>query len=123
MSHIIKNQEKKEKDDRYKTDNLALMSKANIYEKKINELKQERLNHKNELNNLRALKASSKNVLKFKLGEMEKKMKNEIYRLNEEVKRHEEAQKSENTKIQVHVNYIKENCEGLNQALKGKKIF
>jgi hypothetical protein len=77
-------------------------------------------NHKNELVDLKALKNSSQNVLQFKLDEMIKKMKNEIYRLQEESRRHEESQRNENQKIQNHINYIRENCEALQKALRGK---
>jgi len=63
-------------------------------------------NHKNELVDLKALKNSSQNVLQFKLDEMIKKMKNEIYRLQEESRRHEESQRNENQKIQNHIKRI-----------------
>ncbi len=69
---------------------------------------------------IRDLKVSSKNVLQFKLDEMTKKMKNEIYRLQEESRRHEESQKNEDQKINNHINYLRENCDGLDKAFKGK---
>jgi len=51
---------------------------------------------------------------------MTKKMKNEIYRLQEESRRHEESQKNEDQKINNHINYLKENCDGLDKAFRGK---
>ena len=75
--------------------------------------------HKNKVCEIKALKTSSQNVLQFKLDEMTKKMKNEIYRLQEESRRHEESQKNEDQKINNHINYLKENCDGLDKAFKG----
>lgn len=118
MSHILKNQDQKEHKDRYGTSSLNILDKTAFYEKKILELKSVKMQHKAEIVNLRALKTSSQNVLQFKLDEMTKKMKNEIFRLNEEARRHEESQRNENNKIQNQVNYIKENCDGLGKALK-----
>lgn len=118
MSHIIKNQEIKKHEDKYKTSTMSIMAKTVFYEKKLDETKKLRNFHKGEIYTLRALKNSSQNVLQFKLDEMTKKMKNEIYRLSEEARRHEESQKNENGKIQNQINYIKENCEGLNKALR-----
>jgi hypothetical protein len=120
MSHIIKNQEIKKKDNRYDTSHKSLLGKVTVYEKKLSEFKNLKAVHKTEVATLRTLKVSTQNVLQFKLDEMTKKMKNEIYRLSEEAKRHEESQKNENSKIQVQIDYIKENCESLDKALKGK---
>lgn len=116
--HILKHQEVKKKEDKYNTANLSVTGKTIEYEKKLNQLKHVRNHHKGEVANLKALHTSSLNVLNFKLDEMTKKMKNEIYRLSEESRRHEESQKSENTKISNQINYIQENCDGLNKALK-----
>src|SRR5690348_8189599 len=118
MSHILKHQELKKHVDRYKTNSLSIMQKCTVYEKKISEFKILEQGHKSEVTNLKALDASSLNVLNFKLDEMTKKMKNEIYRIKEESRRHDESQKSENNKIQNQINYIKENCDGLGRALK-----
>jgi hypothetical protein len=118
MSHILKNQDLKKHVDRYHTANLSVMQKTIEYDKKLSQLKTVKQNHKTEVANLKALCTSSINVLNFKLDEMTKKMKNEIYRLSEESRRHEESQKIENNKIQNQVNYIRENCDGLDKALK-----
>lgn len=118
MSHILRNQDVKIHDDRYQTSTLSVLKKSVIYEEKLKEMKTVKGTHKSEISNLKALKSSSQNVLQFKKDEMEKKMKNEIYRLSEEARRHEESQKNENNKIQNQVNYIRENCDGLGKALK-----
>jgi hypothetical protein len=118
MSHIIKNQEVKKHEDRYNTATMSIQEKTKKYDEKIKSMKDMKAIHKTEISNLKALKISSQNVLQFKLDEMTKKMKNEIYRLSEEARRHEESQKNENNKIQNQINYIRENCEGLDKALK-----
>ena len=66
----------------------------------------------------KAIRTSSQNVLQFKLDETTKKMRNDINRLREEAKRHEESQKNENLKIKNQIKYLKENCQGLSAALK-----
>lgn len=118
MSHILKNQEVKKHVDKYNTASLSVRQKAEEYEKKLTQLKSVKQNHKTEVANLKALCSSSIKVLNYKLDEMTKKMKNEIYRLSEESRRHEESQKIENNKIQNQVNYIRENCDGLDKALR-----
>lgn len=118
MSHIIKHQEIKKQEDRYNTSNMSISDRSWFYEKKLKEMKTVKGQHKVEIQNLKALKSSSVNVLQFKHDEMKKKMKNEIFRLSEEAKRHEESQRIENAKITNQINYIEENCEGLDKALK-----
>jgi hypothetical protein len=105
-------------EDKFKTDSLSCMQKSIVYEKKLLDLRSTEQFHKLEVANLKALDSSSLNVLNFKLDEMTKKMKNEIYRIKEEARRHDESQKSENNKIQNQINHIKENCDGLGRALK-----
>jgi hypothetical protein len=118
MSIILRKQDTKRNTDRYKTASLSVFQKTTQYEQKITELKNMKQTHKIEIGNLKALKSSSQNVLQFKLDENTKKMKNEIYRLSEEARRHEESQKNENGKIQNQINYLRENCDGLSKALK-----
>ena len=109
---------KKSNHDRYNTSPLNLMQKTEFYENKISELKNLKQVHKTEVANIKAIRTSSQNVLQFKLDETTKKMRNEINRLREEAKRHEESQRNENMKIKNQIKYLKENCQGLSAALK-----
>ena len=118
MDKVLKNSDTKKLEDRYNTSSLSVMHRSMVYEKKLFELKSTEQFHKLEVANLKALDSSSLNVLNFKLDEMTKKMKNEIFRIKEEAKRHDESQKSEKNKIQNQINHIRENCDGLSRALK-----
>ena len=110
-----KNQEQKE--DSYNTSNLTLSAKLHFYDKKLKELLKIKTEHKNEYQNLKSLKSSSVNVLRFKLDEMTKKMKSEINRLKQEESRHEESQANESKRIQSQINFLKENNEQLSEVL------
>ena len=112
---MMKTNEKKE--DRYNTSNLTLSAKLIFYDKKLKELLKIRAEHKNEYQNLKSLKSSSVNVLRFKLDEMTKKMKPEINRLKQEESRHEESQANESKRIQSQINFLKENNEQLTEVL------
>ena len=113
---MIKNKNEK-KEDRYNTANLTLSAKLIFYDKKLKELLKIRAEHKNEYQNLKSLKSSSINVLRFKLDEMTKKMKSEINRLKQEESRHEESQANESKRIQSQINFLKENNEQLTEVL------
>ena len=113
---MIKNKNEK-KEDRYNTANLTLSAKLIFYDKKLKELLKIRAEHKNEYQNLKSLKSSSVNVLRFKLDEMTKKMKSEINRLKQEESRHEESQSNESKRIQSQINFLKENNEQLTEVL------
>ena len=115
--HILKNQEIVVKPDRYKTANMSLSEKLMFYDKKLREFQRIKVEHKNELANLKSLKASSVNVLQFKLDEMTKKMRNEITRLSQEQSRHEESQANESKRIQAQIDFLKENNETLTNVL------
>ena len=104
-------------EDRYNTANLTLSGKLVFYDKKIKELLKVKAEHKNEYQNLKSLKSSSVNVLRFKLDEMTKKMKSEINRLKQEESRHEESQQNESKRIQSQINFLKENNEQLTEVL------
>ena len=106
-----------EKVDRYNTANLTLSAKLLFYDKKLKELLKIKTEHKNEYQNLKSLKSSSVNVLRFKLDEMTKKMKSEINRLKQEESRHEESQANESKRIQSQINFLKENNEQLSEVL------
>ena len=113
---MIKNKSEK-KEDRYNTANLTLSAKLIFYDKKLKELLKIKAEHKNEYQNLKSLKSSSVNVLRFKLDEMTKKMKSEINRLKQEESRHEESQANESKRIQSQINFLKENNEQLTEVL------
>ena len=120
MSNHIRDMMKKckeEKVDRYNTANLTLSAKLLFYDKKLKELLKVKTEHKNEYQNLKSLKSSSVNVLRFKLDEMTKKMKSEINRLKQEESRHEESQANESKRIQSQINFLKENNEQLSEVL------
>ena len=105
------------KEDRYNTSNLTLSAKLLFYDKKLKDLLKIKTEHKNEYQNLKSLKSSSVNVLRFKLDEMTKKMKSEINRLKQEESRHEESQANESKRIQSQINFLKENNEQLTEVL------
>ena len=120
MSNHIRDMMKKskeEKEDRYNTSSLTLSAKLHFYDKKLKELLKIKTEHKNEYQNLKSLKSSSINVLRFKLDEMSKKMKSEINRLKQEESRHEESQANESKRIQSQINFLKENNEQLSEVL------
>ena len=113
---MMKNPNEK-KEDRYNTTNLTLSAKLIFYDKKLKDLLKIKAEHKNEYQNLKSLKSSSVNVLRFKLDEMTKKMKSEINRLKQEESRHEESQANESKRIQSQINFLKENNEQLTEVL------
>ncbi len=120
MSELIRDMMRKKgekKEDRYNTANLTLSAKLIFYDKKLKELLKIKSEHKNEYQNLKSLKSSSVNVLRFKLDEMTKKMKSEINRLKQEESRHEESQANESKRIQSQINFLKENNEQLTEVL------
>lgn len=85
--------------DRYGTKYNSIQNKLEFYQRKYNELKELKSIHRLEIQNLKNMKQSTQNVMDFKKEEINKKMKNEIFRLKEESKRHEETQSNENKKI------------------------
>jgi hypothetical protein len=115
MSKITSN---KPNQDKYNTQSLNIIEKTEFYENKISDLKNIKQVHRTEVANIKAIRTSSQNVLQFKLDETTKKMRNEINRLREEARRHEDSQKNENLKIKNQIKYLKENCQGLSAALK-----
>ena len=114
---IMKGYNEKKTNNRYNTSNLTLTAKIFFYDKKLKELLRLKTEHKNEYQNLKSLKSSSINVLRFKLDEMSKKMKSEINRLKQEESRHEESQANESKRIQSQINFLKENNEQLTEVL------
>ena len=120
MAELIRDMMRKKgekKEDRYNTANLTLSAKLIFYDKKLKELLKIKSEHKNEYQNLKSLKSSSVNILRFKLDEMTKKMKSEINRLKQEESRHEESQANESKGIQSQINFLKENNEQLSEVL------
>lgn len=120
MNYKKSSSNKAKNNDYYNTANLTVLQKVEFYENKVAEIKVLKNNHKTEIQTIRSVKNSTQNVLNFRLDEVTKKMKSEIFRLSEESRRHEDSQKNENQKIQNQINYISENCEGLDKLLNGK---
>ncbi len=114
---------KTNKSDHYNTSNLTILQRVEFYDNKLEEIKNLKNNHKVEIQTIRSVKNSTQNVLQFRLDEVTKKMKNEIFRLSEESRRHEESQTNENQKIQNQINYISENCDGLDKLLSGNILI
>jgi len=117
IRNIMQSYNKEKNDNRYNTKNLTLSAKIIFYDKKLKELLRLKSDHRNEYHNLKSLKSSSINVLRFKLDEMSKKMKSEINRLKQEESRHEESQANESKRIQSQINFLKENNEQLTEVL------
>jgi hypothetical protein len=118
MSYLIKNQENQKHEDRYKTENLTITQKVNKYTDLLNELKEVKNKHKVDINTIKELKKNSESVSKFKLDEMQKKMRNEMFRLSEECRKHNDSQKGEVVKIKNQINIIENTCTNINKALK-----
>lgn len=93
-------------EDVYGTRLMSFQARYDFYLKKFNELKDVKASHIGQIQEIRNTKRSTENVIDFKKEEINKKMKNEIFRLREEAKRHEESQANENKKIA-------EGCEGV----------
>ncbi len=93
-------------EDNYNTAFLSFQKRIDFYERKYKELKEMKMFHKSEIQNIKLLKNSTQNVMDFKKDEINKKMRNEIYRLSEESRRHEETQNNENNKINQNIDDI-----------------
>lgn len=93
-------------EDVYGTSYMSFLKRIEFYEIKFKELKKIKEYHKSEIQNIKLLKNSTQNVMDFKKDEINKKMKNDIYRLSEESRRHEENQHNENNKINQNIDDI-----------------
>ncbi len=118
MSNYLKNQEDEKQEDRYNTADLTITQKVNKYTDLLNDLKEIKSKHKVDINTIKELKKNSESVSKFKLDEMQKKMRNEMYRLSEECRKHNDSQKSEVIKIKNQISIIEDTCRNINKALK-----
>ncbi len=118
MSYLIKNQENQKREDRYYTESLTVTQKVNKYTDLLNDFKETKNKHKADINTIKELKKNSESVSKFKLDEMQKKMRNEMYRLSEECRKHNDSQKGEVGKIKNQINIIEDTCRNINKALK-----
>lgn len=94
------------KNDHYETAFLSFQKRLDFYERKFKDLKELKMYHKSEIQNIKLVKNSTQNVMDFKKDEINKKMRNEIYRLSEESRRHEETQNNENNKINQNIDDI-----------------
>jgi len=109
--------------DRYGTKYLSFQNRLEFYQTKYNSLKETRVAHKAEIQNLKNMKQSTVNVMDFKKEEINKKMKNEIFRLKEESKRHEESQANENKKIGEGCEGVQELANANDDLLEGKSLL
>jgi hypothetical protein len=100
------------------TSSLSIAAKVSLYESKFIEIKKSCTEHASKKASIKTTESASQNVANFKLDEMTKKMKNEIFRIQEESRRHNESQLTENTKIENQINHIKEKCKKFSKALK-----
>lgn len=101
-----KKEEESLTEDVYGTSYMSFLKRIDFYELKYKELKKIKEYHKSEIQNIKLLKNSTQNVMDFKKDEINKKMKNDIYRLSEESRRHEENQHNENKKINQNIDDI-----------------
>jgi hypothetical protein len=117
MSYIVKNQEPK-KDDRFALEGLSINQKVTKYQELVKNFTNIKNKHKEEINIIREIKKNSESVSKFKLDEMQKKMKNEIFRLSEECKRHNETQKVETQKVRNQIGFVEDTFKEISKVLK-----
>lgn len=94
--------------DYFGTHYMSFQKRYDIYQQEYKKLKDIKTYHKGEIQSIKLLKNSTQNVMDFKKDEINKKMKNEIYRLSEESRRHEETQNNENNKINQSIDEIQD---------------
>jgi hypothetical protein len=117
MSYIVKSQEPTN-DDRFNLEQLSINQKVSKYQELHKSFVGVKNKHKEEINIIREIKKNSESVSKFKLDEMQKKMRNEIFRLSEECKRHNETQKSETQKVKNQIGFVEDTFKEINKVLK-----
>jgi|Transcript_27824 hypothetical protein len=78
----------------------SLKGKLLSLEEMIRSLTEEMNYHKKEVQVLRTEKDTLENVLNMKINDVRKSLMNEIYRVEEEMKRHFAHQKAENSRLQ-----------------------
>ncbi len=89
----------------------------------ISQLQQEMNFHKKEVQILRSEKDTLESVLTMKTQEVRKTLTNELFRVEEEMKRHFAHQKAENSRLQQQITSLKGEKTALQQQLLGKPIL
>lgn len=100
------------------TSSKSLSEKINLYDRKLLEIKKKSEKFRNENERLKMTDNASVSLINLKLDEMTKKMKNEIFRINEESRRHNESQTTEIKKIESQIKYIDDRCKDFSKKLK-----
>lgn len=95
----------------------SLKGKLLSLEEMIRALTEEMNFHKKEVQILRSEKDTLENVLNMKTQDVRKSLMNEIYRVEEEMKRHFAHQKAENNRLQQQINQLKGEKTALHQQL------
>ena len=95
----------------------SLKGKLLSLEEMIRALTEEMNFHKKEVQILRSEKDTLENVLNMKTQDVRKSLMNEIYRVEEEMKRHFAHQKAENNRLQQQINQLKGEKTALQQQL------
>ena len=75
--------------------------------------------HKKEVQLLRSEKDTIDSVLNMKIQEVRKTLTNELFRVDEEMKRHFAHQKAENSRLQQQITTLKGEKTSLQQQLLG----
>jgi chromosome segregation ATPase len=95
----------------------SLKGKLLSLEEMIRSLTEEMNFHKKEVQILRSEKDTLENVLNMKINDVRKSLMNEIYRVEEEMKRHFAHQKAENSRLQQQITQLKGEKTALQQQL------
>lgn len=95
----------------------SLKGKLLSLEEMIRAITEEMNFHKKEVQNLKSEKDTLENVLNMKINDVRKSLMNEIYRVEEEMKRHFAHQKAENSRLQQQITQLKGEKTALQQQL------
>jgi hypothetical protein len=90
-----------------------------IIQQQIKNISNELNNHKKEVQILRSEKDTLESVLTMKTADVKKSLSNELVRIEEEMKRHFNFQKAENSRIQQQITALKGEKTALQQQLLG----
>lgn len=100
------------------SDNTAhLKGKLNNLNDTIRQLQEHLNTHKKEVQILRSEKETLESVLTMKQGDTKKALTNELYRVEEEIKRHYANQKAEGTRLQQQLTQLKNDKTGLEKDI------
>jgi chromosome segregation ATPase len=95
----------------------SLKGKLLSLEEMIRAITEEMNYHKKEVQSLKSEKDTLENVLNMKINDVRKSLMNEIYRVEEEMKRHFAHQKAENSRLQQQITQLKGEKTALQQQL------